>query len=105
MTDTIVYVFTTANCPRCRLFLPTFEGWAVKYGDRADFVQVHLDVAPAETVEQLRVTAVPTVAVVKGEKEIARFVAPKEQEIARLLEVDEYPRDGDTGTPTGEEGG
>jgi thioredoxin-like negative regulator of GroEL len=107
MTDTIVYVFTTANCPRCRLFLPTFEAWAVKYGDRADFVQVHLDVAPAETIEQLRVTAVPTVAVVKGEKEIARFVgAPKEGEIARLLEADDNPRDGDTTeTPPSETGG
>jgi thioredoxin-like negative regulator of GroEL len=105
MTDTIVYVFTTENCSRCQLFLPTFAGWATKYGDRADFVQVHLDVAPAETIEQLRVTAMPTVTLVKAEREIARFVgAPKEEEIARLLEVDDSPRDGDTGTPTGEEG-
>ena len=105
MNDTIVYAFTAANCPRCHLFLPTFQAWAAKYRDRADFVQVHLDVAPAETIEQLQVTAVPTVAVVKGEREIARFVgAPKEEVIARLLEADDSGGD-TTETPTGEEGG
>ena len=102
MTDTIVYVFTTANCPRCQLFLPTFAGWAVKYGDRADFVQVHLDVAPAETIEKLRMSAVPTVAVVKGGREIARFVgSPKEEEIVSLLRA---LGDND-GEITGKEGG
>src|SRR5262249_18642794 len=57
MSDTIVYAFTAATCPRCQLFLPTLQAWAAKYRDRADFVQVHLDDAPAETIEQLQVGA------------------------------------------------
>jgi thioredoxin-like negative regulator of GroEL len=87
MTETIVYAFTTATCTRCRLFLPTFQAWAAKYGDRADFVVVHLDEATHDVLEQFAVTAVPTVVVLRDEKVVARIVdVPKEDEITRLLQ-------------------
>ena len=86
MTDTIVYAFTAATCTRCRLFLPVFRGWAEKYRNKADFVEVCLDQATLEIVEQFNVTVVPTVVVLQGETVIAKFVgAPTEQEIAAAL--------------------
>lgn len=87
MTDTIVYAFTATTCHRCQQFKPTFEGWAVKYREKAEFVNVCLDQATPEVLEKFNVTAVPTVVVLRGGKVLARFVgAPTEQEIARLLE-------------------
>jgi thioredoxin-like negative regulator of GroEL len=87
VTTTIVYNFSSTNCHRCRLFLPTFQAWAAKYGDKADFVVVHLDKATQDVLEQFAVTVVPTVVVLRDAKVVARIVGvPKEEEIARLLQ-------------------
>jgi thioredoxin-like negative regulator of GroEL len=86
MTDTIVYALVTTECHRCSLFLPTFEEWARKY-PTADFVVVNLDQATPELLKQYQVSSVPTIAVLRDEQVVARFVGvPKEEEIARLLE-------------------
>lgn len=66
-----VVVFTQKGCPSCAFWLPTFRKAAKRY---ARCVPVHvLDVQEHETIaDRLKITAVPTVMVVRAGKRASR---------------------------------
>jgi thioredoxin 1 len=79
----VVVDFWAAWCGPCRMMAPIFEDAAAELEGKVTFVKVDVDQHP-ELAAQYRVQAIPTLVMLSGGEEKARFmgVLPKE----RLLE-------------------
>jgi len=73
------------RCPPCRVLAPTISSLANKYAGEVTVCKVDVDRLGA-VAEQYRVTAIPTILIIKNGKEINRLVGlqPKAKYVALL---------------------
>ncbi len=65
--------FNATWCIPCKKFAPAFEGAAKKFGGKAKFYSVDIDVNP-ETAKAFGIESVPTIIVVKKDGSVERYV-------------------------------
>jgi thioredoxin 1 len=72
--DQAVFIdFNATWCVPCKKFGPTFEAAADKYGDKAKFYSVDIDVN-GETAKAFGIESVPTIIVIKKDGTVDRYV-------------------------------
>lgn len=65
--------FNATWCVPCKKFAPAFDSTAKKFGDKAKFYSVDIDVNP-ETAAAFGVESVPTIIVLKKDGSVDRYV-------------------------------
>lgn len=69
--------FNATWCGPCKIFAPVFHEAAAKYGDKADFVSVDVDVNP-QTAAAFKVQAVPTLIILTPDGKQKEYVGTQE---------------------------
>ena len=78
--------FTTPTCPGCKLFNLTFSRLRRKYSSRVRFVKANL-MEVGELVRRYDLVRTPTVVVLRGDREVQRFVGfPLASSVGRALD-------------------
>jgi thioredoxin 1 len=78
--------FWAAWCMPCRMLAPTFEKLAHKFGSNIRFAKVDVDELP-ELAARFNVQSIPTLLLLKGGKQIERWVGARPySELAKSLE-------------------
>lgn len=72
VTNLTVFDFNATWCGPCKAFKPAFDEIAERYGSKARFVSVDIDKCP-NTAEAFKITAVPTVILMKPDGGLLRF--------------------------------
>lgn len=80
--------FSATWCGPCRKFAPVFKETAKKYGEKANFTTIDIDLMP-ETATQFGIQAVPTVVILDQQgNELRRFVGvPSEEDFINAVEA------------------
>lgn len=80
-TDKPVLVdFWAEWCPPCKMMAPAIDGLASDMGDRAVVAKLDVDRSPA-TAKKYKISALPTIVIFKGGKEVERLVGMQGQDV------------------------
>lgn len=84
-TKLMVVDFTASWCGPCKFLAPVINDLADKYEDVV-FVKIDVDELK-DVAQQYDVKAMPTLVLLKQEKEVARVVGAKKDELVRKIEL------------------
>ena len=85
-SKTVAVLFSSRNCPTCRVFKPEFMKLASKGKEKADFYE--MDISTTETWRKYEILSIPTVIVFRAGEASEEFNAlPRTEDIEAVLGV------------------